>query len=589
MPTLEPFTGNRIRYWALTKPLDGFAFLEGGSVSLSVTSFTATLPTALKPPTPMNETEVPLPPSSYLQFATCDQSRFTFSENNDQPSISKFFCRRTNSSFGCAVTPFSYYLNGGDAMTATVRINSTGIYDSFIIACTNPASPSISFSYDFSATNPGPNYVRYLGSFEIQALYIDLVFLCLWILVLFGWIFAWLRNMNMRNKLHTSLTSIPVTKTAWFAYKTVRYFLVGSGVVATTSVEHARILFHVKNSVVFLNDFAMIACFAVMAKGWGVLRFHMSPLEKRSLLGAAFLYSLTGVLCSYKIEFMFSFWTFGIAVFYYLFWTANVHIQNSIKYCTTLKVKLESIRTSGVNSIGIPAGMSATGLRSRRQESVPAAAAAAPAAAAPAVVVVPPVQNDVPVAANTGGMQAEVVDTGTASFFQFARQEIAEWVREASWELVFPKQPKFPRDIFSSRVAGVGDEWKLLWTMEAKLWMVKSANNIIVFYAFCIFLDKAIQFLNQNVIPFYPTYPNLYGLLGFLWIAYVYRLRQPEQVIVVPGWILANREKMGETVSIDSDGSGDRRRAMLIQDLRRWKPMSPRLDRVLNALGRSRS
>ncbi|KAJ3236081.1 hypothetical protein HDU81_011198 [Chytriomyces hyalinus] len=221
----------------------------------------------------------------------------------------------------------------------------------------------------------------------------------------------------MRNKLHTALTSIPVTKTAWFAYKTVRYLLVGSGVYAMGSVDQARMLFHVKNS--------------------------------------AFLYALTGVLCTYKIEFMFSFWTFGIAAFYYLFWTINVHIQNTVKYCAVLKVKLDSIRTSGgVNSIGIPGGTAVTGLRSRRRESVPV------------------VQNDGVVAADTG-VQAEVVDTGTASFFQFARQEIMEWVREASWELVFPKRPEFPRDVFLSRVALVGEEWNLLWTMESKLWMVK--------------------------------------------------------------------------------------------------------------------
>ncbi|KAI8611092.1 hypothetical protein BC830DRAFT_1142804 [Chytriomyces sp. MP71] len=570
LQSLDAFVANTTSYIPLTVPGTGFAFdavecrprppslqvlthadsknKQGGSATLAVSNFSAAAPVASNSNAAIPAVNV----TKQILFAVCDQADFSFYDQTaaNATLIRSQFCIALNRRLmtGCSILPFSALLSpGATSFVATVPLNSTYIYDAFIILCQDSGAPIITFEYAFQAVNPGPWFLRFLGSYDMQAFFIDSFFASAWCLATLTWLLNWVLHVNMRNKLHTLIGLIPVTRILYFSYKLSRYVLVGMGVA------DSRMLFHLKNAATFMVDAALMVCLGCMGKGWGVLRAHMSPLEKRSLGGVAISVGIADLLYSYDTGFMFAFWVFGLSAYYYLLWTTQIHLQNSEKYLAVLKAKMESVRASGgaLTVAGSPT--------TARQRIAPARNIST--------------NRDTSVGAvHVQGGAATPPPASAPRWFQRVRAEIGEWRQSVSWDMVFPKRPRFPRDAFGTRVCGVGEDWNLVWSMESKHWMMRSTNNIIIFYAFFTFTDKAIVFLGANVIPFYPTLPDLYLLLGFLWIASVFRLRQPEQLVVPPVWILGERTKVPTAVRLDAEGEGEGRRAIVMRDLRRMRP-----------------
>ncbi|KAJ3030731.1 UNVERIFIED_CONTAM: hypothetical protein HDU68_007942 [Siphonaria sp. JEL0065] len=545
MVTSVTYFANVTDYLPLTPANMGFAFLQGGQSQLSVSNLQLT----------NNHAEAP------RVFATvCDQSIFSFYGSNvatNSTLMNLLFCGSTISAVvqrGCPAVVQIQTLNlspSTDSFYWNYSIPTQNVYDSFLIFCGDGETVKLSYSYE--SVNPGPNFVKYLGFYEMEALYIEIVFLSLWGLVLIVWGFLWLRNWNMTTYLHSLVSFIPMVQFLWIGYITARYVAVG--LAGPSSVNYSK-LFLIQSVIMFVRDFVLLSSFMAMAKGWGVIRVRLSGVEKRTVFGLAFFYAMSDFLYAYNSEFMFAFWVFAISSFYYLVWTIHVHIRNTERHASMLHAKLDSLLASG-NTFGLSLGTP----RVRPHQPITQDDLNNNDAlnnTEPSVIA-----EDLPDNTSTRGRAPR-------RFMNRTSQGLGYFIRGYFWHSLFPQRPKFAKDPFGNRVVGMGEDWKLLWTLESKVWMLKSSRNIIVFYGFFTFLDKFIQFMGINVIPFYPTLPNLYNLGGFLWIASVFVLRQPEHLVVVPGWIMDKRHEMGKPISIDEDAD-DGRRGRVLAELRRTR------------------
>ncbi|KAI9331623.1 hypothetical protein BDR26DRAFT_870123 [Obelidium mucronatum] len=361
----------------------------------------------------------------------------------------------------------------------------------------------------------------------------------------------------MRNKLHACISMIPVTQLAWIGYIVTRYISIGTKGPVNTDF---TALFAIQSVLLFVKDFVLMFCLALMAKGWGVIRVRLSGVESRTIGGVAFFYALSDVLYSYDFDFMFVFWIFALTSYYYVLWTVLIHIQNAEKHVSLSQAKLDSLHTAPtpvLNQNNIVVDETSTVDEENAEINTNEINRS----------------NDAAVAQSNSTLR--VLD------------RVGVLTRTNLWAQVFPPRPSFPKDAFGNRIVGMGEDWKLLWTLQSKLWVIISAKNIVIYYAFFTLIDKIIQLLGVNVIPFYPTFPNLYHLGGFYWIATVFMLRQPEQIVVIPKWVLSKRQEMGQPVSVEAEG-GDERLSQVLAEMRESRPRSQFVQRIRETVQRRR-
>ncbi|ORY39280.1 hypothetical protein BCR33DRAFT_853439 [Rhizoclosmatium globosum] len=542
-------------YLSFTLLERGFAFLEGGHVNITFSDFRFT---ALNWTLPNQQPSVPK-----VVAAVCDQSRFTFASIAYNSSLlQSYFCEPTGVSKsiinGCTGL-FEYDPLKVEAVWS-YSIPTTGVYDSFLVAC--PRHVNTTFRVSIDAVNPGLPIVRYLGYYDMQALFIEIGFLGVWAVLSVVWVGLWIRNWNMRNKLHGLISLIPVGQIAWISYVTARYIQLGLN--GPQNVDTNAFLIAQLCSL-FLKEATLIACLLLISKGWGIARVRLSPTEIRTMAGCGMFYTITSVLASYDSAFRFSNWLFTLTTYYYLFWSISIHIHNLEKYVTLVQTKLDSLDYSDVNSeeetVVPPSPQENQNIPNSNQENT----------------------EEYELQERDSAVQAPPVSRRISSLW--TRNRLKLLFLKSAWKVIFPVRPVLEKDPFGNRVRAMGQDWNLILTIQSKLWMLKSSNNIIAFLFLFTVIDKAGQALGVNVIPFYPTFPLVYQVLGFLWMAYVFQLRQPDQIVVVPRWLQEREgEEMSDPVPMEADSDG--RRGRVLAELRRRTPRNRIIEAAVDAMAR---
>ncbi|KAI9360023.1 hypothetical protein DFJ73DRAFT_816383 [Zopfochytrium polystomum] len=537
--------------------LQSFGYLSGGSAHLSVANIKV-----------MNQSANPqlvsaAGPLDKFFVGVCPSSIHSVPDDLGTSSFNSTYCSNTipdlsNCTF---IGNFSSLIkqSGINAFEVSISpIPTNDVYYFFIANCFLGNS-TILFTSTGEFYNPAPWFLKNLSSAQLPLFYTYAVFCGVWFVLIVGWLLQWAINSNVNLKLHRIIWILPLGLLAFCAYQVFFYVYLGILGYRTSLTDSVRVV------MLTLRDASFLSVLLVCAKGWGITRLHLSPLEKRTIIGLVLAYGVSDAFYfSLEAGATMAFAVFAVLSFTYMFWSYRYTLVNLAEYTSSLRTRL-----------GRPSNNVVTSLR-------PPPPAPAPRAQTPNVEADPVVQPARrPVSPSQGSVAASVA--ASVAFLSSLRRY-----------RLFPPEPVQSSGVphFSS----MGMDWDLLHSYECKLWMMIVLFRIFLIYATGTFLVEMSQLL--GVFPFYYIYVIFQQTLhafGFGMLMYVFRPRQPKQIVVVPEWIAQLRrpspqvsQSNVELVGADVSPSSQEQSTSTQQQIRRRRNLFVRWT-SLRARGAERS
>ncbi|KAJ3415297.1 Mitochondrial import inner membrane translocase subunit Tim21, partial [Chytridiales sp. JEL 0842] len=215
------------------------------------------------------------------------------------------------------------------------KVAMQDVHDIFFVNCNTNASAAILFVGSFE--NPGLWIIRHLSVGNRQNLIVFVAYSGIWLVLCLIWLLQPLgiRIKTPPNKLYNALGLIPLTSLGYCLYMVALYCSLGSRGIRLDALETGRFI------MVVFQSTSLTVCQLLMAKGWGIVRFHLAPVEKRTIAGVSLFYALSDIFYqSIGNGAVIGLQIFGMTAYAYMFWSTHDTIRTLTVYIKSLKDRL---------------------------------------------------------------------------------------------------------------------------------------------------------------------------------------------------------------------------------------------------------
>ncbi|KAJ3315754.1 hypothetical protein HDU76_002114, partial [Blyttiomyces sp. JEL0837] len=221
-------------------------------------------------------------------------------------------------------------------VSVSVPVKAT--LEAFVLICSGTFIQSVQATESGSFTNPGPYFVRHLSSYQIPVLYCYMAFTGLWVVINLIWFGAWMYHGKTRNKLYKVIALIPSTMLCYVGFVMGLYLAIGIMGYLMSWMQVIRY------TLLLVTEISLYMVMMLMSKGWGIIRFHISPIERRTMAGCSIFFVIADL---FNLSVGSGAWialaVFGATYYSYLFRNLRLMTDNLRDYISNLRTRLNSV------------------------------------------------------------------------------------------------------------------------------------------------------------------------------------------------------------------------------------------------------